>query len=87
MKSDMWRRCIAVGLSLGPCGAFSAAVSVPPTLVPLNNGGQVSLVVSNTDPNLLRVAGDRVIAINSLDGEAVIHTADMTNARVREMSQ
>ncbi|MBU9844814.1 type-F conjugative transfer system secretin TraK [Rahnella ecdela] len=69
MKSDKWGRCVAVALSLGPCGAFSAAVSVSPTLVPLNNGGQVSLVVSNTDPNLLRVAGDRVIAINSLDGE------------------
>ncbi|PEH74459.1 type-F conjugative transfer system secretin TraK [Edwardsiella tarda] len=40
-----------------------------PTLVPLSNGGQANIALSNTDPNLFTVAGDRITAINSLEGE------------------
>lgn len=39
------------------------------TLVPLANGGQASIALSNTDPNLFTVAGDRITALTSLDGE------------------
>ncbi|MEG2264330.1 MAG: type-F conjugative transfer system secretin TraK [Acinetobacter sp.] len=49
--------------------AFSAPESFPPAIVPLSNGGQANIAVSNTDANLFQVAGDRIIAINSLDGE------------------
>ncbi|MCR1257714.1 TraK domain-containing protein, partial [Klebsiella pneumoniae] len=35
---------------------------------PLTNGGQANIAVSNTDPNLFTVPGDRITAINSLDG-------------------
>jgi conjugal transfer pilus assembly protein TraK len=50
--------------------AMSATVSgtLAPTVVPLTNGGQANIAVSNTDPNLFMVPGDRITAINSLDG-------------------
>ncbi len=32
------------------------------------NGGQASIAISNTSPNLFTVPGDRIIAVNSLDG-------------------
>ncbi|ELM3737406.1 type-F conjugative transfer system secretin TraK [Edwardsiella piscicida] len=52
-------------------GYSQAAIRVgaAPTLVPLSNGGQANIAVSNTDPNLFTVAGDRITAINSLEGE------------------
>lgn len=49
------------------CLAAPAALSA--TIVPLTNGGQASIAISNTDPNLFTVAGDRVTALTSLDGE------------------
>lgn len=50
--------------------AMSATLSgtLAPTVVPLANGGQANIAVSNTDPNLFTVPGDRITAINSLDG-------------------
>lgn len=54
-------------LVTGHAAAAPAAVSA--TVVPLANGGQASIAVSNTDPNLFTVAGDRVTALTSLDGE------------------
>ncbi len=39
-----------------------------PTVVPMVNGGQASIAISNTSPNLFTVPGDRIIAVNSLDG-------------------
>ncbi|EBX8239628.1 type-F conjugative transfer system secretin TraK [Salmonella enterica subsp. enterica serovar Bareilly] len=39
-----------------------------PTVVPMVNGGQASIAVSNTSPNLFVIPGDRIIAVNSLDG-------------------
>lgn len=42
--------------------------TLAPTVVPLANGGQANIAVSNTDPNLFTVPGDRITAINSLDG-------------------
>lgn len=49
--------------------AISATLSgtLAPTVVPLTNGGQANIAVSNTDPNLFTVPGDRITAINSLD--------------------
>ncbi|WP_228709037.1 TraK domain-containing protein [Klebsiella pneumoniae] len=49
---------------------MSATLSgtLAPTVVPLTNGGQANIAVSNTDPNLFTVPGDRITAINSLDG-------------------
>ena len=63
--------CVSACLSL--ClmtPAMSATVSgtLAPTVVPLTNGGQANIAVSNTDPNLFMVPGDRITAINSLDG-------------------
>lgn len=54
-------------LASGRCPAAPAAL--PATIVPLTNGGQASIAVSNSDPNLFTVAGDRVTALTSLDGE------------------
>ncbi len=46
----------------------SATGTLAPTIVPLVNGGQANIAISNTDPNLFTVPGDRITAINSLDG-------------------
>lgn len=58
------------GCLLFTAPAMSAVVSgtLAPTVVPLTNGGQANIAVSNTDPNLFTVPGDRITAINSLDG-------------------
>lgn len=42
--------------------AMSAPLSgtLSPTVVPLANGGQANIAVSNTDPNLFTVPGDRL---------------------------
>lgn len=42
--------------------AISATLSgtLAPTVVPLANGGQANIAVSNTDPNLFTVSGDRI---------------------------
>lgn len=51
------------------CSVMAAGSgTLAPTLVPLANGGQANIAVSNTDPNLFSVAGDRIIAVTSLDG-------------------
>lgn len=49
--------------------SLAAPTALSATIVPLANGGQASITLSNTDPNLFTVAGDRVIAVTSLDGE------------------
>lgn len=56
-------------LMLAVGNAVAAPAAVNATVVPLANGGQASIAVSNTDPNLFTVAGDRVTALTSLDGE------------------
>jgi conjugal transfer pilus assembly protein TraK len=45
--------------------AISATLSgtLAPTVVPLANGGQANIAVSNTDPNLFTVPGDRITAL------------------------
>lgn len=57
-------------LLVSPAFAVAAVQSgtLAPTVVPLVNGGQANIALSNTDPNLFTVPGDRIIAINSLDG-------------------
>lgn len=39
-----------------------------PVVIPLPNGGQANVGLSNTDPNLFTVPGDRIVALNSLNG-------------------
>lgn len=51
-----------------PAFAAPAGGTLTPTIVPLVNGGQANIAISNTDPNLFTVPGDRITAINSLDG-------------------
>ncbi len=50
------------------CGVMAGAGTLTPTVVPMVNGGQASIAVSNTSPNLFTVPGDRITAVNSLDG-------------------
>ncbi len=63
--------CITACLSLcliSPAMSATVSSTLAPTVVPLTNGGQANIAVSNTDPNLFTVPGDRITAINSLDG-------------------
>ncbi|EFI6022016.1 type-F conjugative transfer system secretin TraK [Escherichia coli] len=58
---------------ISACLLFSGSVlagngTLAPTVVPMVNGGQASIAISNTSPNLFTVPGDRIIAVNSLDG-------------------
>lgn len=69
MKLDKRVLLMSSVLLVSPCAVIAAPMSVAPAIVPLSNGGQANIAVSNTDPNLFSVADDRVIAINSLDGE------------------
>ncbi|HAH9647756.1 TPA: type-F conjugative transfer system pilin acetylase TraX [Escherichia coli] len=50
------------------CSVMAGAGTLAPTVVPMVNGGQASIAISNTSPNLFTVPGDRIIAVNSLDG-------------------
>lgn len=54
--------------SLFSCSVMVANGTLAPTVVPMVNGGQASIAISNTSPNLFTVPGDRIIAVNSLDG-------------------
>lgn len=66
-------RILLTGLSVLALSASvwcrAAPYSVAPTVVPMTNGGQASIALSNTDPNLFTVAGDRITALTSLEGE------------------
>lgn len=55
-------------LFMAPAMSATLSGTLAPTVVPLANGGQANIAVSNTDPNLFTVPGDRITAINSLDG-------------------
>lgn len=50
------------------CSVMAGVGTLAPTVVPMVNGGQASIAISNTSPNLFTVPGDRIIAVNSLDG-------------------
>ncbi|MGK4850966.1 type-F conjugative transfer system secretin TraK [Escherichia coli] len=50
------------------CSVMAGTGTLAPTVVPMVNGGQASIAISNTSPNLFTVPGDRIIAVNSLDG-------------------
>jgi conjugal transfer pilus assembly protein TraK len=69
------RRNSAPLLLLALLASAPALAAQPPvsgtlaaTVIPMSNGGQASIALSNTDPNLLTVPGDRITAITSLDG-------------------
>lgn len=51
----------------GHVSASSASINA--TVVPLVNGGQANITISNSDPNLFTVAGDRITAITSSNSE------------------
>ncbi|EAZ9918351.1 type-F conjugative transfer system secretin TraK [Salmonella enterica subsp. enterica serovar Typhimurium] len=46
----------------------SGSSTLAPVVVSLANGGQANIAVSNTDPNLFTVPGDRITAVSGLDG-------------------
>ncbi|MDV1572374.1 hypothetical protein RZQ58_26540, partial [Raoultella planticola] len=47
---------------MAPAMSVTMSGTLAPTVVPLANGGQANIAVSNTDPNLFTVPGDRIIA-------------------------
>ena len=64
------KRLSLPALLLFVCGqGIAAPQAQDATVVPLANGGQASIALSNTDTNLFTGAGDRVTALTSLDGE------------------
>ncbi|EIQ6293608.1 TPA: hypothetical protein RPB89_005127 [Escherichia coli] len=42
------------------CSVMAANGTLSPTVVPMVNGGQASIAISNTSPNLFTVPGDRI---------------------------
>ena len=42
------------------CSVMAANGTLAPTVVPMVNGGQASIAISNTSPNLFTVPGDRI---------------------------
>ncbi|OYG14970.1 traK family protein [Shigella sonnei] len=46
------------------CSVMAANGTLAPTVVPMVNGGQASIAISNTSPNLFTVPGDRIPAEN-----------------------
>ena len=57
------RRALLALMMLASGQTVAAPAALSATIVPLTNGGQASIAVSNTDPNLFTVAGDRVTAL------------------------
>ncbi|HBE5441620.1 hypothetical protein ABOC09_24220 [Escherichia coli] len=46
------------------CSVMAANGTLAPTVVPMVNGGQASIAISNTSPNLFTVPGDRIAVEN-----------------------
>ncbi|MEW1170465.1 hypothetical protein AB0Z40_24395, partial [Escherichia coli] len=46
------------------CSVMAANGTLAPTVVPMVNGGQASIAISNTSPNLFTVPGDRITGSN-----------------------
>lgn len=44
------------------CSVMAGVGTLAPTVVPMVNGGQASIAISNTSPNLFTVPGDRIAA-------------------------
>ncbi|EOW2788135.1 type-F conjugative transfer system secretin TraK [Enterobacter kobei] len=64
-------RYIKFGLFLAASGNFqvlASPVSLPPVDIPVGPDSQVRIAISNTDPNLFVVPGDRIIAVDSVQG-------------------
>ena len=47
---------------------FSAPVTQPPVRIPVTADSQVKVAFSNTQPNMLLVPGDRIVAVDSASG-------------------
>lgn len=67
----MCLRYIKFGLILATSWNFqvlASPVSLPPVDIPVGPDSQVRIAISNTDPNLFVVPGDRIIAVDSVQG-------------------
>lgn len=53
------------------CSVMAANGTLAPTVVPMVNGGQASIAISNTSPNLFTVPGDRIARDNPDSGVVV----------------
>ncbi|ENZ7914630.1 type-F conjugative transfer system secretin TraK [Klebsiella aerogenes] len=60
--------CLSLSL-MSPAISTASNGILTPVVVPLGNYSQANILLSNTDPNLFTVAGDRITAINGLDGD------------------
>lgn len=58
---------IALWCSL-TCGVRAEPVAQPPVNVPVSADSQARIALSNTQPNLLVVPGDRIVAVDSAQG-------------------
>ena len=68
MKSSIYAVIVGAVMTLNaPCMAAQAQVQAPVT-VEFPQGGQVRLIMSSTDPNLIIIPGDKVTAITAQGG-------------------
>ncbi|EFE6919289.1 traK family protein [Escherichia coli] len=57
------------------CSVMAANGTLAPTVVPMVNGGQASIAISNTSPNLFTVPGDRIDELQKIQFDRL----DFTN--------
>ncbi|TGE86824.1 hypothetical protein DAH50_24670 [Escherichia coli] len=63
------------------CSVMAANGTLAPTVVPMVNGGQASIAISNTSPNLFTVPGTRRTHGDVNVGTACRHPYDTGNVR------
>ncbi|HGV1670401.1 TPA: type-F conjugative transfer system secretin TraK, partial [Escherichia coli] len=66
-NGQMWLSAVALLCSLA-CGVQAAPSAQLPVRVPVSPDAQARIVLSNTQPNLLVVPGDRIVAVDSALG-------------------
>ncbi|KGT87916.1 conjugal transfer protein TraK [Erwinia typographi] len=67
-KNKACRLTLLAGLLCLGASVLAEPVAVLPVKVPVSPDSQVRVALSNTDPNLLVVPGDRIIAVDSAQG-------------------
>lgn len=60
------------------CGTAAAGTVNAPVIIPLQNGSQAAVALSNTEPNLFSVPGDSVVAVSGID-ESLVRYAPTAN--------
>lgn len=55
---------LSAGLFFSGFVMAAGSGTLAPTVVPMVNGGQASIAVSNTSPNLFTIPGDRITAVS-----------------------